>query len=122
MKKELMDQLKFEVECLPEEINPYTDYLDSGDKEQDRKDVDAMMRDLNRGNAWAWCCVKVIARFNGFSGCDYLGACSYKDQADFEKDGYFEDMKYQAIDDLKKNILSTIEHGKEAEKLLKLFE
>jgi len=29
-----------------------------------------------------------------------LGACSYKDEEDFKKGGYYEDMKKQAYNDL----------------------
>lgn len=52
-------------------------------------------------NPWAWCCVEVRATFDGVTGSDFLGGCSYKNEADFKTPGgYYEDMVNEAIERL----------------------
>jgi hypothetical protein len=55
-------------------------------------------------NEWAWCVVKVTAKWGGFEGTNYLGQCSYKDEADFAKGGYLPQMREEAAHELKANI------------------
>ena len=56
---------------------------------------------LDDGDMWAWAQVTVEAEFMGVSGEDHLGACSYRNTADFCcEDGYYPDMKAQALDAL----------------------
>src|SRR5664279_5141177 len=58
---------------------------------------------LDAGDTWAWAAVTVQAEFMGISACDHLGACCYKDTADFvsaETGGYYADMKSEALDAL----------------------
>lgn len=79
--------------------------LVSGDDAEDKKCEDNIINRLNDGDVWAWASVKVTAAWNGLEGVDYLGACSYADEADFKQPGgYWEDMKEQALADLKHNI------------------
>lgn len=86
--------------------------LASGNDEDDRECENAILRRLNRGDEWAWCVVTVTAsvEFEGetFKGRDTLGACSYRDEADFRQPGgYLDDMKASALDDLRRTINET---------------
>lgn len=77
----------------------------SGDDEYDKKVEDEIIRRLENEDVWAWASVKVTASWNGIEGVDYLGGCSYRDEEDFKTPGgYWEDMKAQALEDLKTNI------------------
>ena len=53
-------------------------------------------------NEWAWCTVAVKASFKdgAITAEDYLGCCSYEDEADFKAGGYYEDMRQQALKEL----------------------
>ena len=53
---------------------------------------------------WAWCDVTVTARFSDLTGTAYLGQRSYKDEADFKSDGYFNQMVDEAILELQQHI------------------
>jgi hypothetical protein len=55
---------------------------------------------LNNGDVWAWAVVKVVASWSGFEGSDVLGACSYKDEAEFKEGGYYADMVETALAEL----------------------
>jgi len=72
----------------------------SGDDEADEAYENEIIARLDSGDLWAWCFVKVTAEWRGFKGWDGLGGCSYADEADFKRGGYYEDMKARAFDDL----------------------
>lgn len=55
-------------------------------------------------NPWLWCCVKVTASFKSLTGTAYLGQCAYKNEADFIKGGYYEQMQDEAFEELKKQV------------------
>lgn len=99
--------VEFVLECEPEHIDIRGNLTVSDDPVQDRKDEDKVIHQLNSGNQWAWCCAKMTAKYKGFEGVDYLGGCSYESEENFRKDGYFEDMKVQALDALNTNIVNT---------------
>jgi len=61
---------------------------------------------LNAGNEWAWCVATVTVNYKGFSAFDTLGACSYKSEDDFRKDGYFTDMVNQASAELADKLIA----------------
>lgn len=107
------DDVEFTVECLEEDIPVRGNVMASGDDDLDREEEDRAINDLNSGNPWAWCTVKVTAKhpnLPGIEGVDYLGGCSYKSQADFEgQSGYFDDMKDRALEELNREIQSHYE-------------
>lgn len=74
--------------------------------ETDAKNEAHIIEQLNSGNEWAWCMVKVYAEIDGFKGPAnyYLGHCSYKSRKDFMEDAYYDDMRNQALEDLKNEI------------------
>jgi hypothetical protein len=60
-------------------------------------------------NDWAWCCVEVIATYQGMSESSFIGACSYNDESDFRECGYFEDKKEESITALYERIKSLVQ-------------
>lgn len=95
----------FTIEVLPEIDGPEGHF--GYDTEEENQETIAYIRAQMEWNQWAWCCVKVTATFGNFTGVDYLGACSYASQKDFEECGYFEDMKSEALRDLNNTIANT---------------
>ena len=98
----------FGVECLPETM-PIKGNASAIDDETDAIIEKHIKADLESGNQWAWCCVRVTcyrdAMLNGVSGVDYLGGCSYENEDDFIKHGgYWEDMKRAAYANFVANI------------------
>lgn len=83
------------IEIGPEDIAP-RDQFERAD------DIAAVEASIKQGNEWAWCWVKVTAKWLGFEGSDSLGACSYASEADFRRPGgYFDDMRETALRELK---------------------
>lgn len=66
---------------------------------------------IRAGNEWAWFCAEVRAEYAGITGKDFLGACSYKSEADFREGDYYADMVTEAIADLAREIASEIERN-----------
>lgn len=100
------DEVEFVVECEGEHI-PYKGNCSAIDEESDRKAETWIRNQLRRGNQWAWCSVKVTARWKGYEGHDYLGGCSYKSKDDFcQPGGYYDDMKDEALAELNKQLAS----------------
>ena len=101
-----IDEVEFRLECSPEDTSPEGN-ASAIDKETDKEILDWIYSELNAGNEWAWCQVKVSARWKGLEGVDYLGCCSYKSESDFrEPGGYYDDMKNEAFADLIRQIES----------------
>lgn len=98
----------FYLECEPEDIPVRGNCMASGDDAFDKECEDKILAELDDGNEWAWCCVKVTARLNqcpSLEGNAFLGGCSYESEEDFIKhSGYYEDMKRQALADLQKQV------------------
>ena len=99
-----LDDVNYRIECHPEDEMIKGNAIDSGDKDEEAKQEKWIQDELDSGNQWAWCSVRVVAEIempgSCFEGDDYLGCCSYKNQTDFEKDGYFKDMKSEALKEL----------------------
>lgn len=96
--------IEYTLELLPEDMPVRGNALASGDESEDKRAEDAILKELE-WNPWAWCCIKVTASWHGIKGVDYLGGCSYKDEMEFKQEGgYYEDMKAQALEDLKRTI------------------
>ena len=74
--------------------------LASGDDAADRECEDTIIERLNNGDVWAWASVAVKVSHPAWpeiEGVDYLGCCSYADEADFTAyDGYYPDMVREA--------------------------
>jgi hypothetical protein len=105
-KNKFESQIEYLIECLPEDIQIEGNAMASGDADDDKRVEDSIREQLNNGNEWAWCTVKVTAFIpgTGIEGTDYLGCCSYKSESDFKRDGYYKDMCAQAKADLLKRV------------------
>lgn len=101
-----IEDVEFTISALDEHTPVVGNAMSSGDKEADRRDEQSILYSLENGNEWAWCCVQVTAKYRGMEGVDYLGCCSYNSESDFKKDGYYQDMKDRAFDDLINQIQS----------------
>jgi len=106
--------IEYTIECLEEDTPIRGNALVSGDDDTDKAAEDALIDELTR-NEWAWCLVKVTATAKvgkyTFTGVDYLGCCSYANEADFKAGGCWDDMKEQALDDLKETLELAFERG-----------
>lgn len=100
IKEKIQADVTYELIHHEEDTPVRGNCMSSGDDSYDKECEDAIIKDLGCGNLWAWCAVEVRATWKGFTGKDFLGCCSYKDQKDFEAGGYYDDMKSQALDDL----------------------
>lgn len=94
------DEIEIEIVLHEEDIPVRGNAMASGDDKLDRRVENAIIRRLDNGDLWAWCTVEVRATFDGYSGSTYLGGCSYKNEKDFKKGGYYEDMVREAITEL----------------------
>ena len=103
-----MEKIEFILEALSEDISPF-DQLSPLDAQR-------VVDDLNAGNEWAWCCVKVTAFFQGapLTGTAYLGGCNYESEEDFMDGGYYEELCSEASDDL----IRELRHAAQALKLV----
>jgi len=97
------DEVEFFLTC-EFEPTPIEGNCSAIDDETDKKTERWIRNELADGNEWAWCCVRVVASWNGFEGDDCLGCCSYRSEEDFKKGGYYEDMKIEALYDLNRSI------------------
>lgn len=72
----------------------------SGDSALDRRVEDQILARLDDGDVWAWASVTVEVRWMGLVAREYLGCCSYRDEAEFRADGYYSDMVRACLSDL----------------------
>lgn len=92
-----ISEVVFTTSIEPEYIEIRGNAMASGDDQVDKAYEDEIIRQLENGNEWAWCAVKVTAKWKGLEASNYLGGCSYKDEQDFMNCGYYEDMKLEAF-------------------------
>lgn len=85
------------------EYDPVEGHFATGNDELDRQIEQSILEQLET-NPWAWCCVEVRARCGDISASDYLGCCSYKDEQEFIRDGYYEDMVHSAVEELTRKV------------------
>jgi hypothetical protein len=100
-----IDQIEFELIVHPEDVQVRGNVMASGDDKVDKRAEDSVLRQLENGNQWAWCRVEVKAKYKAFEASDFLGCCSYKNQKQFEKDGYYQDMKERAFGEIVNTII-----------------
>jgi len=120
MRKIQESEVTFTLTAEPEDLDP-ADHFASGDDKADKEMVEWINFRLDRGDVWAWFSAKVTATItlpdgSTIEGVDYLGGCSYKDEADFtQQGGYYDDMKVNALDDLQRELEAQIARGKQLE-------
>lgn len=112
-----IEDVDFELECEAEVDGPEGNFA-SGDDEEDAAHVARMRQELENGNLWAWCYVKVTATWTDkdhveHTGYDSMSGCNYWSRANFvQPGGTYDDMKQVAYDDL----IYNIEHYREIQK------
>ena len=109
MRKISLEEIDWEIDCLPEDTPVRGNLVVSGDDDQDEADEDKVIEDLEH-NPWAWCCVRVTGRWMGLEASDFLGCCSYESEADFRRSGGY----YQGMQDIIRGELQQM-----AEKIVK---
>ena len=87
-----LNKIRFEVIPHWEDTPVRGNAIDSGDDAQDKACEDSILKRLDNGDIWGWCCVEVKGTIAGLSTSNYLGGCSYANESDFRKGGYFKDM------------------------------
>ena len=108
-----IDKVEFSIETLDEHLPVRGNLIVSGDDKFDRIQENKVIGRLNRGDRWAWCLVRVVARFRGLEGQAFLGGCSYRNEQDFIDGGYFDDMKREAFDDLMNQVQDIVDGATE---------
>ena len=92
------DEVTFSLDIEPEHVPVRGNASASGgDDDEDHDCENEIIRRLDQGDQWAWCCVVVTARWENFEGSDCLGCCSYDGAADFKAGGYYEQMCDEAF-------------------------
>ena len=97
----------FKLYCMPEDlVSIRGNVMASGDDETDRESESWVLSQLESGNEWAWCIVKVCAVYDDdLQGeSNYLGACSYESEKEFRESDYFSDLCQEALFDLNEKI------------------
>jgi hypothetical protein len=103
MKPLTESEVTFTVECEPE-----SDSIEGNasaiDPETDAATEAWILGQLGSGNEWAWCTVRVRAEWRGMHGDAYLGQCSYEGREQFMADGYYDDMRAEALASLNEQV------------------
>lgn len=103
MDNQLTNKISSEVEIdiiVHQELMPLRgNYISSGDNAYDTEQEDKILADLE-WNEWAWCHVEVKGTWHGIQASAHLGCCSYESEKDFIEGGYYDDMKYQVVQEL----------------------
>lgn len=100
------------AEALPEDQPIKGNAVATGNEQTDNEICEAIQKDLDNGNDWAWCVVRVHVIYKGVqSDYQYLGGCSYKSMRDFIDNGgsYYTDMVNDAIVDLNERLQNIME-------------
>mgnify|MGYP000895688915 CR=1 FL=1 len=93
------------IATMPEDIPIEGNACACGEEDCYDSHIRPVMDDLEvNGNRWAWCIVHVKAVLDGFEGHAWLGGCSYANEEDFKRGGYYEDMVDEALTNLQEQI------------------
>lgn len=90
----LIDIIPSEEDCYPDDACSH----------HDKETIKAFESAIEEYGLWGWCMVTVRARYGPFTGESHLGACSYANEQDFREGGYFEQMRDEAVANLKASI------------------
>lgn len=102
------NDVKISIKALDEDTDPRSSYAVPGiispDSEDADRFVEAVEEMVDKHGLWGWCMVEVTARLANTKGTAHLGGCSYEDEEDFKKGGYYEQMVEEAIAELQQQI------------------
>ena len=101
-------EVEFSVLVESEDLPVRGNYMSTDDNEADKAAEDEILERLKRDDIYAWCMIRVTAKWEEFEGFATLGCCSYSENEDgeaqakiaAEEHGMFD----EALDDLMKNI------------------
>lgn len=84
IKQALATQASISVSIEEEDMHVRGNAIESGDKEFDRSVEDRILADLENGNPYAWCYVRVTAMWGEFEASDSLGmvSCETREEVD----------------------------------------
>lgn len=103
-RNKLRERASIEWIYRPCEIPIRGNAMASGDDAFDKKCEDEILARIDAGDEWAWfspeCCVSYGTR----SASDYMGGCSYADEAEWLSDPYAQDMVGEAIEQLARSL------------------
>lgn len=102
--EELESKYEIIIEVEEEYIPIKGNVIDSGDSDFDELVEDEILERLGLGDIWAWAYVSVTVKHAGFEATDHLGGCSYKDEADFKRGGYYYDMIKTCLNEIETKI------------------
>jgi hypothetical protein len=102
MNDKIKQNATIEILIHPEDLPIRGNLMASGDEVLDKQFEDAVIEELEH-NPWAWCVVEVRACWMGLKASTFLGGCSYRSEADFKVDGYYDDMIDEVIRELTQN-------------------
>ena len=83
MSKRKESLVTYEIVIEPEDMD-FRGNCSARGTEVDRETEQWIADQLIGGNECAWCWVKVVARFEEYTGEDSLGGCSYRSRADLD--------------------------------------
>lgn len=121
MRKLTKDEVKFELEIESEDLHLQVrgNYMCTSDPESDKKAEDEILARLERGDIYAWCVIKVTAKWEGFEGFATIGGVSFSEDEDGDKQAENEAESYglheEALDQLNKGINAYVMNGKDIE-------
>lgn len=102
------EDVVFTVDALPEDVQIRGNATASGDDNFDRETEESIIADLESGNDWAWCVVRVTAHWHDWKASAFLGGCSYRSEEDFRVEGgYYSGLKEEALANLNAEIQAT---------------
>lgn len=104
LKALVLKQGSFWIDISPEE-SPIKGNVSAVDPETDREQELFIESELDSGNDWAWCMVKVSCSFMGLTADDYLGQCSYSSEKAFiDNNDYYADMKDRCASEIAESL------------------
>jgi hypothetical protein len=92
-----IEDVEWELICEPEDTPLEGNVMASGDDDADAEAEQWVRDQLDSGNQWGWCFVRLVGRFKGLQCWDGLGCCSYQSEADFRQCGYYDDMQAEVL-------------------------
>lgn len=101
-----IDEVRFSIR-IERETESVRGNASAIDPVTDREIESEIFLRLERGEEWAWCTVFVTAQWGGYEAFESLGCCSYADEEDFKRGGYYDDMCGEALDALNGQIADT---------------
>lgn len=101
-RQEARTDIEIEIFSTQDNLQVRGNAIFSGDDDFDEKIENEIIERLNSGDVWAWADVEVRVTVieTGETASDYLGSCSYEDESDFKRGGYYGDMIERCLEEL----------------------